>query len=369
MKDQLIESARRLQAYLVKANWSEGALRGPTPGIRWNLRLWRFAKAYLRALPWNDDCVSYQGQGYWIIGNWLLHRLTKEDRYGETALACSKFVIESQRIDGSWPNPIPERRHLVTNIEGIWAGAGLLATYMREGDEACLVSAKAWWKFMENRIGFQEHGAKGTAVNYFDIPRGKVPNNSTAAIWFLAELAGADEDVDTRGQSRRMLSFLADAQKQTGEMPYELPGRDYARSIAHYQCYQYNAFQLIDLYHFWKRTGCEAARPIAEKLARFLAGGVTASGACRFSCGSELPRVVYHAHTLARALSCATRWGLGDYADLSRRAYKWTLDHQRPDGSFPFSQRDYMILSDSRAYPANLAMAVCHLAAEAGEEP
>jgi hypothetical protein len=368
VKDRLLESARRLHEYLLDRCWSGGALRGPTPGVRWNLKLWRFVKAYMPALPWGDAIVSYQGQGYWIIGNWLLHRITGEDRYGETALACSRFVIDSQRPDGSWPNPIPERRHLVTNIEGLWAGAGLLATYKRAGDEACLESAKAWWNFLEKNIGYQEHAQGAAAVNYFDTPRGKVPNNSTAAMWFLSELADATGDPDYHDRSRQMLSFLSDVQKESGEMPYELPGEGYPRSIPHYQCFQYNAFQLIDLYHFWKRTGCEAARTVAAKLAEFLAGGVTASGACRYSCGSELPRVIYHAHTLAYALSCASHWGLDDYTELSTRGYKWTLEQQRPDGSFPFSKRDYLVLSDSRVYPANLAMAVCHLADEAGEE-
>jgi hypothetical protein len=343
-------------------------LRGPTPGVRWNIRIWRFAKAYLPAIPWRDDTVSYQGQGYWIVGNWLLHRITGEDLYAETAMTCSRFVAESQRPDGSWPNPMPERIHLVTNIEGLWAGAGLLATYKRAGDEDCLEAAKAWWRFMEERIGYQEHGGRAAAINYFDTPRGKVPNNSTAAMWFLSELADATGDAAYRERCGAMISFLASVQTHTGEMPYELPGEGYDRSVPHYQCYQYNAFQLIDLYHYWKRTGDEGVRPIAEKLAAFLAGGVTECGASRYSCRSPFPRVIYHAHTLAYALSCATRWGLGDYRELSERGYRWTMARQRPDGSFPFSRRDYFLLSDSRAYPANLAMAVCHLTDEAGDE-
>lgn len=368
MKDQLLESARRLHAYLLREHWDGGALRGPTPGIRWNLRLWRFVKAYLPSLPWREDYVSYQGQGYWIIGNWLLHRLTGEDRFAEIALAAGRFVVESQREDGSWPNPIPERSHLVTNIEGLWAGAGLLATFRRTGDPKCLEAAKAWWRFVEEHIGYQDHAPDGAAVNYFDTSRGKVPNNSTASLWFLSELADASGDEAPLRMAGKMLSFLADVQEETGEMPYELPGDNYSRSSPHYQCFQYNAFQLIDLYNFWKRTGSVEARPISERLASFLAGGVGPEGACRFSCNSRYPQVVYHAHTMAYALSCASRWGLGDYTELSRRGYEWTLSKQRPDGSLPFSMKDYLVLNDSRAYPANLAMAVFHLAGEAGGE-
>ncbi len=369
MKENLLESALRLHQYLVGEHWDGKALRGPTPGVRWNLRFWRFVKGYTTFLPWRDDVVSYQGQGYWILGNWLLHRLTKDDRFAEIAMASSDFCMEGQRDDGSWPSPMPERRHLVTNIEGLWAGAGLLATYRRTDDAKCLDAAVAWWRFMEGRIGYQSHGAKGAAVNYFNVPRGKVPNNSTAALWFLSELADASDDPAPMKMADPLLAFLQDVQTETGEMPYEVPGEGYDRSVPHYQCYQYNAFQLIDLYHSWKRKERLETRSIAAKMAPFLAGGVTGEGACRYSCKSELPRVIYHAHTLAYALSCATRWGLGEYRELSRKGYEWTLGVQRPDGSLPFSFGDYRILSDARAYPANLAMAVYHLAAEAGEEP
>ena len=369
MKDRLLDSALRLHEHLVKEHWDGKALRGPTPGIRWNLRFLRFAKGYAPFLPWHDDVVSYQGQGYWIIGNWLLHRLTKEDRFAEIAMASSKFVVESQRDDGTWPNPIPQRLHLVTTIEGVWAAAGLVATFRRNGDASCLDAANAWRRFMEERIGYQEHGKNGLAVNYFDTPRGKVPNNSTAALWFLSEMADATASKDLLAKSEAILSFLGEIQTESGEMPYEIPGGTYKRFVPHYQCFQYNAFQLVDLFHFWRRSGCEAAKPIAQKLASFLSGGVTPEGACRFSCGALLPRVVYHAHTLAYALSCASRWGLGDYSELSRRAFQWTLSMQNPDGSFPFSYGDYRLLKDLRAYPANLAMAVFHLAREAGEEP
>jgi hypothetical protein len=369
MKDQLFESAKSLHRYLRTSHLDGGALKGPAPGVRWNLRFWRFVKGYTPFLPWSDDCVCYQGQGYWIVANWLLHRLTKEDEYGEIALESTQFLLDMQRDDGSWPNPLPERKHLVTTIEGIWASAGLLSTFGRTGDDRCLKGALAWHRFMTERIGFQDHGANGAAINYFDVPRGRVPNNSTAAIWFLSEIAEATDVVDPVEPSARMLAFLADAQTGTGEMPYELPGDSYRRSVPHYQCFQYNAFQLINLYDYWKRTKNVEAESIARGIASFIGGGLTDEGACRYSCLARRPHVVYHTDTLAYALSCASRWGLGEYEDLSRKGFSWTLGRQREDGSFPFSIGDYLVLSDSRSYPATMAMTLFHLASEAGGEP
>jgi hypothetical protein len=369
VNERILDSAKRLHSYLRDNHLDKGALRGPTPGVRWNLRVWRFAKGYLSFVPWRDDCVCYQGQGYWIAANWLLHRLTKEDEYGRLALATSDFVLENQRDDGSWPNPIPERKHLVTTIEGIWAGGGLLSTYRRTGDKRCLEGALAWHRFMTESIGYQDHGADGAAINYFNVPRGKVPNNSTAAIWFLSELEEASEGVDVKKQTSRMLSFLADVQTEGGEMPYELPGGSYKRKVEHYQCFQYNAFQLINLYYYWKTTKSPDAQSIAGGIASFLAGGLTESGACRYSCHSRRPHVLYHTDTVAYALSRASRWGLGDYRDLADKGFSWTLDRQRPDGGFPFSFGDYLLLRDNRSYPATMAMTLFHLAAEAGGEP
>lgn len=364
VKERLFESAKRLHRYLLANHWDGGALKGPAPGVRWNFRIWRFVRAYTSFLQWKDQCVCYQGQGYWILANWLLLGLTKDDHFGDVALASSRFVLETQRQDGSWPNPLPERKHLVATIEGVWASAGLLATYERTGDTSCLEGALAWHRFMTERIGYQEHGADGAAINYFDVPRGKVPNTSTAALWFLSELAKASGEARHLEPSSRMLAFLADVQTSKGEMPYEIPGPTCKRRMPHYQCFQYNAFQLADLYHLWKNTRIDEARSIAKGIASFLAGGVTPGGAPKHHCGADRPSVTYHADSIGYALSCASRWGLGDYANSSQNAYAWALGRQRSDGSFPFSTGDYWILGDGRSYPSTLAMTLFHLASE-----
>ena len=46
------------------------SLSGPDPGIRFNTRVGRFVKSYFSLLPWSDNLVYMQAQGYWIFGNW-----------------------------------------------------------------------------------------------------------------------------------------------------------------------------------------------------------------------------------------------------------------------------------------------------------
>ena len=75
---ELIHAAERLHAHLLKRHYSQGLVHGPDAGVRFHLRLWRFFKAALDFVPWNDDYVFMQSQGYWILSNWMLHEATGE---------------------------------------------------------------------------------------------------------------------------------------------------------------------------------------------------------------------------------------------------------------------------------------------------
>ena len=101
------------------------------------------------------------------------------------------------------------------------------------------------------------------------------------------------------------------------------------------------------------------------RVAGFLAGGVTATGAVRASCRSERPEVVYYADTVGLALHTVTRLGWADHGALADRAFGWVLTRQRPDGGFPFSRGDYGVLEDRNAYPRYLATTLFHMAERA----
>ena len=77
--------------------------------------------------------------------------------------------------------------------------------------------------------------------------------------------------------------------------------------------------------------------------------------------------MTYHAAALAASFAEAKRIGIQGYEELSARAYRWLLDRQRADGSFPHSSRDYGVLADARSYPRNLAMILFHLLSAEGD--
>jgi hypothetical protein len=356
---ELNGAAERLHAHLLRRHYHSGLLRGPDAGVRFNLRLWRFLKSALDFLTWRDDYVFMQTQGYWVMANWMLYEASGERRYRDLALESTEATLKLQTAEGFWSYPLPERRHLIATVEGDWGAVALLASYAREPRQEFLAGAVRWYEFLTRRIGFQKLPV-GKAVNYFDRPRGNVPNNSVEAAWLFLRLRKASGDERFLEHVTGLLDFVAAVQLPSGELPYVVES-PYERGRQHYLCYQYNAFQ------FLKLSWCAGLKPgtkaddILPPLARFLAQGVTLRGASRADCSRTKPEVDYYTAVLAAALREADELGLVPSRDLSDHCYARVLERQRPDGSFAYSTGDYGLLRDSRSYPRPLAMTLFHL--------
>src|SRR5438094_733949 len=156
--DTYFRAALRLHDYLVAHHWRDDALVGPDPGVRFNYRIYRFAKSALRAVPWQDDLYYLQGQGYWVLANWRLAALT-----GDTS--------------------------------------------------------------------------------------------------YLDRCAG-------------LINFMRAVQKPSGEFPYAVEGEDGGAYKGHFQCYQYNAFQCLDLMRYHDLTNDAAALPLIDDALDFLRSGI-----------------------------------------------------------------------------------------------
>ena len=333
--------------------------------MRWNIRVWRFVKSYLPALAPGERHFFLQGQAYWALASWTLADLTCVPTYADAARAASRVIRQTQRADGAWDYPLPERRHLVATVEGDFGAVAMLEAFRRDGERAYLDAALAWHAYVEREIGYQPHPG-GLCVNYFQKPRGLVPNNTCEWIWVLGRLAAATGERRYLERVPALLGFLEAVMLPSGELPYELAGPHEPRTRLHYLCYQYNAFQCMKLAWFAHEHGEPRARALAERLSDYLATGVTASGAARASCESELPEVVYYADAVAMALYTVTSYGWRDHRALADRAYRFTLSRRRADGGFAyFSRGDYGVLRDRNDYPRYLAMSLYHLAERA----
>lgn len=356
---ELLKAALRLHAHLARRHYGDGLLRGPDAGVRLNLRAWRFLKSALHFLPWGDDYVFMQTQGYWVLANWMLHESTGEPRFRELAIEATEATLKFQRPDGFWSYPLPQRRHLIATVEGDWGAVALLATLARQPGKELLAAAARWYHFLVNRIGFQEHST-GKVINYFDQPRGKIPNNSVEAVWLFLRLWKAAGDRRYLEHVEGMLDFIGAVQLPSGELPYIVEG-PCERAREHYLCFQYNAFQFLKLAWSDALKPGTRAQAILPGLARFLEKGVTPSGASAADCSSAGPEVDYYTAVLAAALDEAARRGLVKSAELSERCYARVLWRQRADGSFAYSTGDYGFLRDGRSYPRPQVMTLFHL--------
>lgn len=368
MTDPLFDSALRLHSHISREHWNGRAIVGPDSGIRFNARFGRFLKSYLAFLPWTDRYSYMQAQGYWIMDNWLLHDLTGAEDPAAMARGCSEFVLRSQRPEGFWDYPNPEWRGRIATVEGDIASIALLESYERTGAPELLAGAERWGRYLVEGVGF-EHMGSMCAVNYFaNVSGGMVPNNSTLTLLTMAKLEKALGEERFRTLREGMVEWLRHAQLDSGELPYALAGSQ-GKDRIHFLCYQYNAFEFMDLVQYQALTGDPIVMEILGKLARYLATGVTEEGACRYSCHQAGPEVAYYGAALATALGHATRLGLGDYRAASELGYRRLLSLIREDGSLRFFSRgNYRYLSDRRSYPRNLAMVLNHLLVEAAAQ-
>lgn len=362
MRERLLNAAQRLHAYLLRRHYERGVLHGPDSGVRFHLRAWRFLKSALDFIPWREDYVFTQTQGYWVLANWMLHDATGDRRYRDIARQCTEATLALETREGYWRYPLPERRHLIATLEGIWGASPLLATYAREPRAEFLQGAVRAYDYIVQRIGFQDH-PRGKAINYFDRPRGKVPNNSVIAAWFFLRLWRATGDGRYLEHLGGLFDFLQSVQFPTGEIPY-IVRSPYERARDHYLCFQYNAYQFLHLAWSNSLRPGDWAKTMLPSLANYLERGVQPTGACAFNCaraGRGGPEVDYYTAALGAALYEAHRIGLDVTPGIWDRCFDRVLTRQKADGRFDYSEGDYGFLRDRRSYPRPQAMTLFHL--------
>lgn len=364
------DAAIRLHRHVVKQHWNSRAVVGPDPGIRFNARIWRFLKSYLWFVPWADNLAYAQAQKYWILANWQMNDLGLAEATAcrEMALACTDYLLSIQHPDGYWEYPNPEWKGRIATVEGNYGAMGLLETYMRTGDERLLAGAIKWYDYSTEQIGFQKFDNM-VAINYFgNVTTGMVPNNSASALRIYGQLAKAASDERYLEYCPGMVRWLNQVQLESGELPYAVagPGQSEDMTRIHFLCHQYNAFQYLNLADYYRFTADDAIVPVLKNLARFVATGITADGACRYDCLHSTPEVAYYGVAAGAALRDASASGFGDYHELADRAYAKALSIQQPGGALAYhSRQNYGFLSDRRSYPRYLSMVLYHLLLEA----
>jgi hypothetical protein len=363
----VFQGAQLLFKYLCDAHWDGAALVGPDSGVRFNARFGRFAKSYISSAGgrhFKDNYTYEQSMGYWIRSCWILDVIDPTFGSRSIALAATEGILRRQQAAGFWVYPNPEWDDRIATVEGNFAALGLLESVEHTGNKEYLNAAALWIEYMFEEIGFHEFDNQ-IAVNYFSShPTAAVPNNTTLTLTLLAKFAAVSHDHSYAGFAERMISWLESIQLESGEFPYSV-STDERQGRLHYLCYQYNAFEFLDLAEYYALTEDQRVLKILKKLAHFLATGLLESGSSRHACDQKNPQVLYYTAVLGTALNEATRMKLGSFQSKGRTAISNVLLQQKPSGGFAFhSKNNYAILKDSRSYPRNLAMILYHLLLE-----
>lgn len=367
--NKYLRAALNLHNYILMKHWNGKGIFGPDNGVRFNYRVGRFLKNYLRFINWKDNYYYLQAQGYWIMDNWILFDILGEKKYSNIATDCSSYVLEKQRTDGYWEYPNPAWKGRITTVEGIFAALSLLETYKRTNEKKFLNGALRWYEFTNKEVGYQKY-RDSLAINYFaKRKRALVPNNSTLQMMFLGTLYESTKDDQYLEFLTPLIKFINYVQKNSGELPYLVQSPEIKKGgREHFLCYQYNAFQFLDLAKCFEITHFPLIISILELLSSFLCDGLKEDGSVKYDCFSNYPEVIYFGGAMAAAFLAAHRLELGNFKELSDRAYNRLLFLQNADGSFDYSKKDYRFLSDKRSYPRPLSMILFHLLSKACED-
>jgi len=353
--------ALRLLAYLKGACWTGQALYGPDPIGKVNWRVTRFIKGYTPWLPWKDRFAYTQAQGYWIKALARLCEMDDNPQSLEMISSTANYLVSQQLPGGAWEHPpLRERKGFISTVETTWACLGLATAYRQTGDARYRQSLIHGYDGLSEVIGFQQV-QDGLAVNYHAHTHQAIPNVTNMLLWLKAELYKVTGEAMFLEHQDAMLHFLEISQLDSGEFSYIYEEKP------HFQCFQYNSFEFIDLVNFYLLTANQRILPILARLAKFLSGGLTSRNSCRYNCFRDNPETYYWNAALATALWIADQLDLGPYRALSERLYERLLSRQKADGSFEFSERNYGFLADHRSYPRQQAMILYFLLTRAGD--
>ena len=356
-------ATNKLYDYLLRTHVHNGRVIGPDIGLRWNKVLFHLIKSYIHFVPWNDNYIFMQSLAYWININCRRYQTFRDSESLELIKDAAKCIVSLQRPEGHWTYPLKAWEDKIATVEGNFAALGLIDAYEITNEKVYLESATLWIDCLLKNIGFIEYGTDGLAIKYFAEDRkGAVPNNTTLTLKLLSRSKQVSISTNrvTSEEINKLAHFLACCQLNSGELPYQLRNKS-SKGRTHYQCFQYNAFEFLDLCDTIDVLELNALPSVIYGLAKFISVGVKKNGSCRFSCYKDSPQVTYHASAVGAALHEATKRDLGNYSELSSRCCNYVLSKQLKDGSMPWSENEYGILKDARRYPRNLLMTLDHL--------
>lgn len=373
--DRCLHSAMKNWDFLVDKYYKEGLIQGPDVGVGAYLRGGRFlANTFTPSKVKEKKYAFQQTQAYFIRSSLMLYHITNDEKYKQKAQVVGDQVVRMQCTNGSWHYPLKEWRDKVVVVDCNWAAMGLLDLYLETENKKYLNAALKWINFLISEVGYSEIADDKICFHYFS-PNylGKLtPNITTLSTALLARMFAINQTGIYENLIHKGLNFIQHVMKPNGEIPYTiledkkgltLREKIYRKLMPtdHYQCAQYNAFQLMDLCCVYEELNIDRIKDLILKIASFLSTCVANDGRTQIQCGDNSSVIYYHTSAVGAALFKADEVLSLGFSNKGKKAIEFVLKHQNPSGGFPFSQREYKLFSDSFEYPRTNLYTLYHL--------
>ena len=243
-------------------------------------------------------------------------------------------------------------------MDGDTAALALFKGYVLLNNRDYLDAALKWCDYILTKKGYTITPKGGLSFNYF-INGGKtefIPNATTITLRALGNAYQVTQDEKYLKLIPKAIKFLNESQLPSGELRYNI-------YKTHYRCPQYNAFEFIDLYDYYKATNDEAVIKIMKKLIEYLIPKVNDDGSVPFGCFHERPLIYYHSAVVGAAL--ANGYELNGKKICLKNAdkcMKFVMSHQNEDGTISYGRKALLkIFNDNVLYPRLTAYIGYHL--------
>ena len=245
-EQELTRAAERLHTHLLQRHYSQGLVHGPDAGVRFQLRLWRFFKAALDFLPWQDDYVLCNPRviGFCPTGCCRDDRENRNIARWPWRARRRRSACSSPKVSGLYP--LPERktpdRHRGGKLGGDWTPrhlcprtAGRISSRQRFAGTITWSEASAFSPTRPERPSTTLISREG---KFPTIPWRRY--GSSCGFGRPPAMRASGARGCHAGVSWQAPNFPPGSCPTLWTGPYE-------KGRVHYLCYQYNAFQFLKL--------------------------------------------------------------------------------------------------------------------------
>lgn len=356
----MLTAVEQISDSIEKYRANNGCIQEAAMGVGLNGRMVRLINngLYFLKLPILFKSTTAACNGNVALMNIKLFEKNDQEEYGDRARKSLDWILSTQTQQGYWYYNIPGWKNKISVVDGDTAALALLKGYKVLNNRDYLDAALKWCNNILTNKSYTITPKGGLSFNYF-INGGKTAFTPNATTITLRALGGAYQVTQEEKYLKlvpKAIEFLNNSQLPSGELRYNIYKE-------HYSCPQYNAFEFIDLYDYYKATNDDGVTKLMKDLIEYLIPKVNDDGSVPFGCFHEQPLIYYHSAVVGAAL--ASGYELNGKRICLKNADKcinFVLSHQNKDGTISYGRKALLkIFNDNVLYPRPTAYIGYHL--------